>query len=361
MSESSSLSKDVSVTPTQDNFGIMLPCETWQFGEFISGLLGKPQTIEKHIKSIFEIRRQDIVNTFYLVDQRIHQQNDSSLVQFTVRIIYDDDSSVLLNSLADFENYTEIRPITSVGVVLSWTYLIKFKNKQVPEKQEISLTFRESGGGRGVVIFEDGVAVNEGRHMLSYSGGVLLRVSHTERTWGVDIESLLTGHIKTLSKKPTKTELFTHKNSGYIGLTIGSLFFLGAILGVFITSSKFIDIYLNKINTLSTSNPADIPLKLNFLIEVISTGAWPRFIFAVIVFLVISLILSIALGGWVSSKANNLPSSYILLSKMAEELRVKDMERFKRDWNLFILSIIVSIAAGIVSNIVFTKYFGGVA
>ncbi|ARU48033.1 hypothetical protein [Sulfurospirillum diekertiae] len=111
----------------QENFAVTLPCNPNDFGAFISGLLGKPQTIEKAFRGTFEVSKDDIINTFYLIEQRIQQQNDAQLVQFTVKILYNDDTSVLLNSIADFEHYTEVRPLESIGVALSWTYLIKFK------------------------------------------------------------------------------------------------------------------------------------------------------------------------------------------------------------------------------------------
>lgn len=344
------------------SYSIVLPCDTEQFGEFVSGLLGKPQTISKMIHGIFEIEHQDIINTFHLVDQRIHQQNDSSLVQFTVKILYDDDSSILLNSLPDFEHHHEIRPIASIGVILSWTYLITFKNKNVPEKQIIDISFRSDDNESGTFVSEDGYIISKSRRWYGPTG-IFIRIEHTERTWGVDIESLLTGHVKTLFKNPGETESFIYHNSVEIGLTTGILFFLGAITGVYLTSSNFIKSYLVKAQALVTETENSTTIfssKLDFLIDIISTGAWPRFIFSVIVFLVISLIFSIILGVWVGTKANSKPASYVLLSKAAKDKKIIDISKLRRDWFMFSVSIVASIIAGIASNIIFTKYFGGI-
>src|SRR6266478_5787375 len=92
---------------------VVLPCSPDQFQNFISGLLGRPQTISRHISGPFELTRADIENVFYLLEQRISSQNEGTLIQFTVRVIYDDGSSVLLNSLADFQAYNEVRPLIS--------------------------------------------------------------------------------------------------------------------------------------------------------------------------------------------------------------------------------------------------------
>jgi len=344
----------------KESFGVILPCAPADFGEFISGLLGKPQTIEKVFGGAYEIGKNDIANVFHLVEQRIHQQNDATLVQFTVKILYEDDSSVLLNNLEDFERYSEVRPLISVGVSLSWSYLIKFKNKNIPEKQEINLSFRSNVAGNHSVIIEDGLFMARSGRYGGFSG-VFLRIHHTERTWGVDIESLVSGYVKSLIKNPNKTEEFFSRNSSGIGFSAGSLLFISSIIGVFITTSNFMQSYLLKMTEVSIIKKAGteaIMAKIDFLLEVISSGAWPRFILSVVSFLVMSLILSIVLGTWVGTSAENRPKSFILLTPEAEKRKVELMGKRKRDWTMFGLSILSSIATGIVGNIIFTKYFG---
>jgi hypothetical protein len=98
--------------------------------------------------------------------------------------------------------------------------------------------------------------------------------------------------------------------------------------------------------------------KIDFLLEVISSGAWPRLEFAAIGFLAISLVIAISLGVWVGGKADNRPRSFILLSKAAEEQRKKFVERRRRDWYLFGVSVLTSILTGIISNIVFLFILG---
>lgn len=71
-------------------YGIMLPCSPNDFGKFISSLLGKSQTIEKTIIGSYCIGKDEVISTFQLVNQRIRQQNEAVLTQFTVKIFYDD-------------------------------------------------------------------------------------------------------------------------------------------------------------------------------------------------------------------------------------------------------------------------------
>jgi len=52
---------------------VVLPFNKEQFTHFISSLLGRPQTIEQRFSFPFEISTEDIKDTFYLVEQRVHE------------------------------------------------------------------------------------------------------------------------------------------------------------------------------------------------------------------------------------------------------------------------------------------------
>jgi hypothetical protein len=84
MRENQSGTEASPVRAREENYEVLLPCAPEDFGEFVSRLLGKPQTIERLIYGVFEIKKEDVINTYHLVEQRIHQQNEAVLVQFSV-------------------------------------------------------------------------------------------------------------------------------------------------------------------------------------------------------------------------------------------------------------------------------------
>jgi hypothetical protein len=223
-------------------YSVVLPCAPEDFAEFVSGLLGKAQTLQKVFAEAFEVDKNDIASTFHLVEQRVRQQNEAALVQFTIKIVYDDDSSVLLNSLTEYLHYSEIRPLVSIAAYLSWTYLIKFQDKRFPEKQQIELAIVTNQDNPPLYI-EDGVRIiNRSRivHGMPGFSHIDLRVSHTARTWAVDVESLLTGHIKTWLCAQSGLKQFITKHSGWIGFSFGFLFFVLSMLGAYFTASQFV-------------------------------------------------------------------------------------------------------------------------
>lgn len=329
-----------------DPYSIILPCSQDDFGQFISGLLGKAQTIERYFVGTFEITRNDVDNTFHLIDQRIRQQNEATLVQFTVKLFYDDGSSVLLNSLPDFLSYVEVRPIISTTVHLSWIYLIKFPDKKFPERQQIDLTFAPEPtesklNMKRVIVFDP------------FDNVIRFRISHTARTWGVDIESLLTGHIESLLKSESKLKRFIYNHSDAIGVSMAALTFLFALFGAYLSMRRFRHTQIGNAQSLISSQ-SGLNEKIDFLIQSNATGEWQSFGYALLLFLFISAVISVLLGIWVGSTADNKPKSFILISKKAEEAKAIYEQKRKNGWRLFVISIVTSIITKLIANVIFS-------
>ncbi|UTG93451.1 hypothetical protein [Geobacter sulfurreducens] len=303
----------------------------------------------------FEFRHEDVTNLYHLVLQRVAQQNKGTLIQFNVRVVYDDGSSVLLNSLDDFLKYTEIRPITSIQTHLSWSFLVYFEDRKSPEKQEIEVSFVTETGKIIPFYDEDVPLIFPFSKMLS-DGYAAFRIKHTARTWGADIEALLSNHIKNLLHSPSPIREFCWRYSSKIGSSVGFGFFLSTLAVCFWTSSK---IWQKQNELVSKFLGQKIPIeqKFDFILQSISSGLWPRYFFSVIVFIVLSAILSVVLGMWAEDTADTNKPSFVVLTKQAEKFREKVQRKYERKWLSFLASIVVSIITGVVSNIIFTHYW----
>lgn len=336
-------------------FAISLPCEPGSFSDFISGLLGKPQTISKAYTGSFEIGHNDIESVYNLVCQRVSQQNQASLIQFTIRLVFDDNSTVLLNSLEDFKSYTEVRPLIATQAHLSWSFLVKFQDREHPEKQEIEMSFVTKGAG-GIAIFdsEDSPIIPISR--LIGGGHISFRVSHTARTWGADIESLLSGHIKHILLPESKVREFTRKHSGKISMGLAISFFVCSIIACFYSAGRISQEQIELLKPL-ISDPTQIDQKLNILLELMASGFWGKFFFSVFVFTIFSLFAAIFLGVWAETSADTKQPSYILLTKKSEQHKEKADKKYSNKWVSFVASIVVGVTTGVVANIIFTTYW----
>ncbi|HWX84248.1 MAG TPA: hypothetical protein VNZ48_11690 [Xanthobacteraceae bacterium] len=341
---------------------VVLPCPPDQFRDFIAGLLGRPQTIEGFLGGPFEVARQDVETLCHLIDQRISSQNEATLVQFTARIAYDNNSSVLLNSLYDFLSYNEVKPLTSVALHLSWTYLIKFPLKAFPEKQVIQITFG-SGVGRRHFIFDERVRWLEQAYEDWPGGGMNLRIEHTDRTWGTDIESLIRGHLQLLQKTVTKARQFSNRFSGVIGFGSAAVALLICMLLGYRLTIQF------AAKTMERMPKAEAPIslevvarQLNSLTEIVASGVWTRFSLLLLVVFVATIIGSIALGVTVSDAALQPFRSFVLLTPRAITSRDAYLRALEKSWYRLAAWIVLTLALGVASNLVFylaLKYFAG--
>lgn len=170
------------VQTSEEKYQIVLPCDVKDFRTFVSGLLGKPQLEKGKIEGSFHVEPKHISNIFHLINQRVTQQNDGSIIHFSIEVLYDNGTSVSHNNTAHFESYYPTSDTHPIEIVLSFTYLIKFKNKEAPEKQEIT-----------VVISSDRDRLHSSEAWLA--GGLFeYRISHTDKTWSSDIANVLKNH-----------------------------------------------------------------------------------------------------------------------------------------------------------------------
>lgn len=336
-------------------YAIALPCAPEDFGKFISSLLGKPQTIANAEKGAFEIRKDDIVNSYHLILQRVQQQNEGQLLQFTVRLVFDDNSSVLLNSLDDFVSYAEVRPVVPTQAHLSWTFIVKFRDRAHPEKQEVELSFLTTAPGAIALGDDDDIAVVP---ISRFSGGghIFYRIKHTARTWGADLESLLAGHAKHLILPEAPIRRFVREHSGKLAIALGLLFFIGTIAACLLVANHLATDQLKLVSGLLQS-PNALDSKLNKLLEMTAEGFWGKYFFSVFVFVIFSFVAAIALAVWTEVTADTHRPSHLLLTKKAEQHKTERDSRYRVRWFSFLASIAVSIITGIVSNILFTKYW----
>lgn len=335
------MSKDDPVRP-DSQYNILLPCTPETFAEFVSSLLGSPQTIERRFIGAFELTRADVENLYHLIQQRVLQQNKASLVEFAVDILYGDGSSVRLTSLRDFQHYTEVRSLVSVGAHLTWVYLITFQDKAAPEKQQIDLTFH--AGHRND-------PEESGLFLLNIRAGYLsFRIAHTARTWGVDLESLLAGHIDGLLKKESRAKTFIIRHSAKLGVIAALVTYLIVVFGSFLATRRFAAWQLDKIQAALALQVAE---KIDFLTARYAEGSWTQFNLLLTVFLLAALIGAIAIGLWVSDSGENRPRSFVLLSRKAEEDRVEALRKRQKQWLIFGASVITSVLSGFVANALF--------
>ena len=346
------------IQPERDgDYTVVLPCSQDHFKDFVSGLLGKPQTIECSFPGWYEINKNNLINIYHLVNQRVFQQNGGTLLQFTAKIIYQDKSSVLLTSFEDFENYEEVKPLVSISIHLTWAYLIQFQDKQYPEKQELELSYLTGLTERRYSLIGDSEKDVIGSLPTEFSanGEFRLRINHTARSWGVDIEALISAHLRTLRKYEHSFFSFIWQHSDGIGFWAGFLFFIVSLASAYLIMISFGETQLaaaQEIISLGTS-AGELDRKMQFVINTLLSGVWPRFTLGLITFVIVLLVIAIVIGLFISFMASNKPISVLLLTNKSMEYHELLLKERTKGWIHFALSLFGGILTGVIANYLF--------
>jgi len=336
---------DISAQNPVENYFVAIPCAPAEFGSFIGSLLGKPQTIESKHRGSFEIGKDDVVNVFHLVMQRVTQQNDGALMQFTARIVFDDESSVLLTSLDEFVTYTEVRPLVSCQVHLSWVFIVTFQGRRHPEKQEIELSFIASAPDVSMNLLDH---LREGSHLVSF------RIRHTERTWGGDIESLLTGYVKSILLPEGTLRRFVRTHSSNIATITGLVYFGLSLGGCLIAAKVKADEKLAALSAYLGMN-ATADMKLDRLLQLGSEGFWGRYFVTMFVFIVVSGIVAIVVGALIGISSSARRPSFLLFTKKSEQAKTMELKLYEHSWRTFVVTECCSAAFPAASTWVFSR------
>lgn len=333
----------------KENDTLVLHMERAGFADFVKGLLGQPQTLENIFPGAFDIGKNDIENLFYLVDQRLAQQNKAHLLQFSVKIFYADDSSVLLNSLADFKGYREIRPMQSTSANLTWTYLIQFEDRERPERQLIELSIRtgEDFEMRGYVVL--------GKRARRFTQGFSLSIEHTARTWAADIENLLSHQIRSWTTTEHWAKKTVYNNPGWAGIVAAVSFASLAVVGLNLAATSIetgIRQTMEKALTLSTDGKLDY--LMNAVFEARMQGPEKYLIVGAAAIFFLSLLVGILTG----ILADNPPKSYLILTDFSSTKRAESLAKRTKGWGFFICSGATSTTAGFLSKYLFLLFVG---
>jgi hypothetical protein len=341
--------------PDDTEYGVLVPCAPDQFADFMSKLLGKPQVAEGRFDGPFDIELRDIENFYYLIEQRVTEQNKGRLIQFTANIYFDDGTSVEVQTLSGLKGYSEVRPLVSTGVLLTWVYLVQFHNSNIPEKQqiEVNINTRERRHQQTVVGHQSPHVIFRDTLPLDTIG---YRVSYTARTWGADIENLLKDHITNLLiADPRSIRTFIARWNDYIANFIAlSLFAVALRVGVW--GAEW---FSNKSNTQYTeigrqqglSQIDQIMKKLDYMNSIISGTMFVSKMSLVLLYIAGTLILSYIIAFAVSSAAGIPRPAFVRLTRKAEQAKATMLKKYEKNWLVFCGTFALASLTGVVGNI----------
>ena len=330
-----------------NEIGLSLVGDEDLFKDFVCGLLGRPQTIESHTYTPFVVSKEDIIGLDDLISVRVRQQNEGSLIQFNVTIIFDDGSSETLNDIDSLKYYNCVAPKKSVAISVNWSFLIKFQDKQTPEKQEITISFKDHE------IFSSLEPNIRARPKAS----IYIRIDHTERTWGLDLSTAITNYIESnvWEKSGAVQRIRRHLAE--------ELSFLFAIVvfgsSVYITNCKLKDYFeTTRMQWLSISNSTEnigsiSADRFNLLFDFLVSNKWDDIGTLSTSYPIFLLFISVLSGTIFYTGIKCKQYGFVLFSKKSEEARALYEKSKTKGWFGILTSILLAVCINVLSAYIF--------
>lgn len=336
--------------PQISNGYVTLPYTEEGFKDFITSLLGRGQEIEKVIRGNFDIDTTNLININNLLTQRIQQQNDSNLINFSAKMYFSDESTVSLHSIEELRSYNELRSTICNAVHLSWDFLIQFQDKPQPEKQQINILIGINSELRfipnGRMIYSDS---------LNSQGIIKISVNHTARTWAVDIESLLQQYFESIINTENPFKKFINARSGMISFISALCFFMAIITVTISTTDQFSSQIMAEVNQNLSDPTLTLDQRINYISNYLAQGAWNQFTQKLVLFIITGSVFSVILGVMVESILSEIKIgfSFISINEASKKYKQNVLKKAKNYWWKLLGTILLSIVTGVIGNYVF--------
>jgi hypothetical protein len=341
-----------------DEFSINLPLKKRELGSFITSLLGQQQSIDRALAVDFDIDHAWLVNLHELINQRICQQAAASLVDFVAVVYFEGGLKRTITTIDAFKGYIETKNELSVGVTLHWNYLIQFPGKNYPEKQEVTFVARakpdKKSTGHDIGFFSSIVVQVVSETENRFIG---YEISHTERTWGDDVEGLISNQLNKVVRKEKELTAAIY-NLFRWGLAAG-MFILFAIYPLYLTTNNsdatVSAIYAEYKNVTTEATSLDvIALKLDVIARMLYSNAErTRNIYSLVLTFIAPLFMFLSL-----KYTRKTAHSFIVLNAVDEARRKNLLAKEKRSLPLMVGAYFFAILSGIIGNYVFNLLNG---
>jgi hypothetical protein len=333
----------------EDDLIISFPIAKKDLGNFVSNLLGQKQSLERTYPIDFEINHPWLISLHECIEQRISQQAHSQLLNFKAVVYFKNGTKRTITTIDSFRGYIETKPLVSIGIKIVWEYLVSFPNQLHPENQQISLsafTRRENKekSKSALDIFFDS-------SKDSTDAFLNIQIDHTERTWGDDVENVISSCIEDIHiRKATKEKLFKISRLLFVLAVLLSMIIYPIFTAATVNSdlAKSLSELYGPLKAESSVSLDLLNNKIDLIYEAVSSFEEKRSSKAFNA-LISAFIVPFALMIFMFFTRSST-NSYVLLTKKTYELKAKNEKKSKRKVVVVIVSYAASIVAGIIAT-----------
>ncbi|MGB6008407.1 hypothetical protein [Castellaniella sp.] len=322
---------------------INLPVDKIKLGNFISGLLGQPQVLDRRFDTPFSVDHDWLIHLCSMILQRIAQQNSAEPLTFETTIYYRDGLFRKVSGFDAFTHFSETQQVVCVGIKFDISMLISFPGKDNPERQQLEMTLltNEEEEFTGNLLLGERIR----------AGLFYIDIRHTERTWADDILNLITKEFQSVQRP----EPILKKKLRRLFLPFASLLFPFSALGGLVleswSRSSEKDVLNASVSHLLSNNELNLPLlndKIDTLLQIVALNMNRPGLGSALLFLA-PLVIGVIVFTLGRALAQPTPS-FILITKSSEvHKKAVEAKQSRRMMWLF-GSMILSVALGVFGN-----------
>lgn len=339
------MASDITLTGDEESEFIQIPIKKVDFGNFVTDLLGQPEIIIFNKSGTFNVTFDWLKHIHHSLHQRITQQTNSTLVDFSAKFNYFQGGSRKVTTVEGFLNFNELKIVRTESVKIVWTYLVNFPNKNIPEKQEIEL-----------MVYNDNSDDKENDSFLSKiftMSRVTLEIRHTERTWGDDLFTILEREIISIFEKKDslrKLKKFTILIFAIFFITLGLL--LPEYMQGIIREKEILDIY-GEYSKMSGQSIKDMTLNLKIDLIIRLIDPVNKIYQLPEIYRIISMIFAFGLSFFTYFIFLKNKISFILITKKDKDDKDNYDKKEKNSLIIKIIGYLFAIFIGVAGNYVY--------
>lgn len=322
---------------------VQFPLTQEGFSDFVSKLLGEPQRVKGTLEGAFIVDIHGVEKLYATIMQRVKQQNKADLIEFTSTIYFENETNITLTDIDGLTSYRNLEDLKVIRLELTWNFLIKFEDKEAPEKQTIRICFD--------------IASMIKRFKTRYifmEGGIVYEINYTARTWGIDIENLIRSAIKNTFIQKNKVREIISKIKIPLSILLPTIIYI-IIFGI---NSVFVNLYLDRSvqNIIEQVSKIELDNQFLFVAKYMASIPWYQFTTYNDLFLVLMLIVCIIFGVYLDDILDNVLSdkSFIFL---ADADKTTIMQQVSKELNKqkakYFVTLIANVICGVLSNFIF--------
>lgn len=323
--------------------------------DFVSGLLGEPQSIEKIFTTPFKADHDYFVNLINLIKQKLDRQNDHAIVSFQATVRFQDNLKRKINSIEAFESFVEDSNTISTGLVLKIGMLVQFPKKEIPEKQEIDIYFvapveKKETDPRDIFDLAFGYK--------PISGIVNVEIKHTERTWADDMLTVIEKSLNDIwMMEPKYKDFFRPLFKAQVILNLLTLTPIFILIAMIMNKSSSENFQYSEYLSILDGRPLNIEnlhLKVDFIArnamhtpeyKYLPDFSFYSFSLVIFIFIIFFVFIKILKDFFKPS------DSFVVLSRKTER-HIDEISRNAKN-KLWVLSILGTLLLGLTINYVY--------